>query len=369
MSLDKVLITGSCGLVGSESVRCFADLGCEVVGIDNNHRKDWFGEEGDTSPVKVKLKELPNYRHMNLNVVDEYAMREVIKEEQPDLIIHAAAQPSHEKSSEIPLADFKVNALGTINLLEATRTLCPNAIFVFVSTNKVYGDLDFYAKLPEETTKRYMKDPDPPKDRMVFAKTFMGEEDWIYTEWPGVDTNFGIDQTLHTPFGASKAAADLMVQEYGRYYGMNTVCFRCGCITGSNHQGVEQHGFLSYLCKCAKDGREYKIYGWDGKQVRDNLHAHDLVRAFHEFAKKPSHGKVYNIGGGKSNSCSIIEAIDIIQKKSGIKVKTSNGHKRKGDHGVYITNNFFFTRDYPNWKITRDLDSIFDELLDDNHVI
>lgn len=365
MGIDKVLITGSCGLVGSEATRYFSDLGCKVVGIDNNLRKSWFGEEGDTSEVKKQLKKLENYHHITLDITDEHNMREIVKEEQPDLIIHAAAQPSHEKSAEIPLSDFKVNAFGTINLLEAARLHCPNAIFVFVSTNKVYGDLERHAKLPEETTKVYMKDPDPPENRMVFTKTFFGdgEDGLIYKEWSGVDTSFTIDQTMHTPFGASKAAADLMVQEYGRYYEMHTVCFRCGCITGGNHRGVEQHGFLSYLCKCAKEGREYKIYGWDGKQVRDNIHACDLIRAFHEFAKSPSRGAVYNIGGGRDNSCSIIEAIKIIEEKTGIKIKTSSGPKRKGDHGVYITSNAGFKSHYPNWSITRDLDSIFDELL------
>jgi CDP-paratose 2-epimerase len=325
MSIDKVLITGSCGLVGSEAVRYFCDIGCTVVGIDNNLRKSWFGEEGDTSEVKKQLKELTNYRHITLDITDEHNLREILKEQQPDLIIHAAAQPSHEKSAEIPLSDFKVNAFGTINLLEATRLHCPDAIFVFVSTNKVYGELNGVTSEVEE--------------------------------------HFSIDQTLHTPFGVSKASADLMVQEYGRYYGMKTVCFRCGCITGGNHKGVEQHGFLAYLCKCAKAGREYTIYGWDGHQMRDNIHAHDLVRAFHEFAKNPKTGSVYNIGGGVGNSCTLNGAIRIIKEKSGIVIKTSNGPMRKGDHGMYVTNNRKFMSDYPNWKVTRDLDSIFDELL------
>lgn len=327
MSIDKVLITGSCGLVGSEATRYFCDLGCEVVGIDNNLRKSWFGEEGDTSEVKKQLKELPNYRHITLDITDEHNIREIVKEEQPDLLIHAAAQPSHEKSAEIPLSDFKVNAFGTINLLEAVRLHCPNAIFVFVSTNKVYGE-----DIPEE-----------------------------------MDINFNekhpIDHTLHTPFGASKAAADLMVQEYGRYYGMKTVCFRCGCITGRNHQGVEQHGFLAYLCKCAKENREYTIYGFGGHQMRDNIHAYDLIRAFHEFAKDPKQGAVYNIGGGIDNAISIINAIQKIKEKTGTELRTSEGPKRKGDHHIYITSNQTFKNRYPEWKITRDLDSIFDELL------
>lgn len=326
MSIDKVLITGSCGLVGSEASRYFCNLGSEVVGIDNNHRKDWFGEAGDTSPVKEELKRISKYRHMNLNIVDENAMREVIGEEQPDLIIHAAGQPSHEKSAEIPLADFKVNALGTINLLEATRNLCPNAIFVFVSTNKVYGELT-------GTTRP-------------------------------VDDYFALDKRMKTPFGASKAAADLMVQEYGLYYGMKTVCFRCGCITGRNHKGVEQHGFLSYLCKCAKENIPYTIYGYHGEQVRDNIHAYDLATAFHEFAKNPKEGVTYNIGGGHNNSASLNEIISMIKKK-GFNLEVSHGPKRKGDHFSYKTDLYKFQIDYPDWNITRDLHSILDELLMD----
>jgi CDP-paratose 2-epimerase len=325
VSIDKVLITGSCGLVGSESVRYFSDLGCNVVGIDNNLRKTWFGDQGDTSKIKVQLRQLNNYRHITLDITDEHNIRETLKEEQPDLIIHAAAQPSHEKSSEIPFSDFKVNAFGTINLLEATRLHCSNAIFVFVSTNKVYGELSGVTAEVEEY--------------------------------------FSIDQTLHTPFGASKASADLMVQEYGRYYGMNTVCFRCGCITGRNHRGVEQHGFLAYLCKCAKEKREYTIYGWEGKQIRDNIHAYDLVRAFHEFAKKPKPASVYNIGGGRENSVSLNRSIEIIKEITGLDVKTSKGHQRRGDHETYITCNDKFKGDYPNWQITRDLGSVFHELL------
>ncbi len=352
MSIEKVLITGSCGLVGSEAVRYFSDLGCKVVGIDNNLRKTWFGDEGDTSEVKKQLKELENYRHITLDITDEHNIREIVREEQPDILIHAAAQPSHEKSAEIPLSDFKVNAFGTINLLESVRLHCPDAIFVFVSTNKVYGSLWNFAKLIK-------------KERRLF----MGRLAQIdgrcesYEEHKGVSESCPIDQTIHTPFGCSKVAADLMVQEYSRYYGMKTACFRCGCITGRNHRGVEQHGFLSYLCKCAKENREYTIYGWYGKQVRDNIHAYDLVTAIHEFSKKPAKSPVFNIGGGLGNSCSILEAIDIIKEKTGIELKTKDGPYRKGDHGVYYTDYSRFQKCYPDWSITRDLDSIFDELL------
>lgn len=360
MSIDKVLITGSCGLVGSEATRYFADLGCDVVGIDNNLRKEWFGKEGDTSEVKKQLKELTNYRHITLDITDEHNIREIVKEEQPDLIIHAAAQPSHEKSAEIPLSDFKVNAFGTINLLEAVRLHSPNTIFVFVSTNKVYGDLRKRNMGPLSMLTQYKED----EKRMLFQELYVpvGRKGFWKTS-KGMRECWSLDQSVHSPFGASKAAADLMVQEYGQYYGIKTVCFRCGCITGRAHKGVEQHGFLSYLCKCAKEGKEYTIYGYKGKQVRDNIHAYDLVRAIHEYSNNPSFHFVYNMGGGLENSCSVIEAIEIIKDKIGIEVKTKEGPKRKGDHEVYYTDCSRFQKDYPNWKITRDLDSIFDELL------
>ena len=366
MSIDKVLITGSCGLVGSEAVWYFSNLGCEVVGIDNNHRRDWFGDAGDTTSIKSKLKELSNYRHMNLNIVDEYAMREVIGEEQPDLIIHAAGQPSHEKSSEIPLADFKVNALGTINLLEATRTLCPSAKFAFLSTNKVYGKSlglkSKYVEIQEEEKRLHLRYMTQQDGRCKF-----------YEEYSGINEQCGIGNSEQTPFGASKAAADLMVQEYNSYFALTAACFRCGCITGRNHQGVEQHGFLSYLCKCAKSGKEYTIYGHKGKQVRDNIHAYDLVRAIHEWAKKPR-SCVFNMGGGFNNSCSILEAIDTIKEKTNIDVNLKRDEKRniqvapgrKLDHLVYYTDLKKFKAFYQNWEITRNLDSIFEELLQDD---
>lgn len=340
MPLDKVLVTGSCGLVGSAACRYFLQLGCEVVGIDNNQRRKWFGEGGDVSPMRIALGRRENYHHIALDITHSAAVFTEVNEIKPDLIIHAAAQPSHEKSAEIPWEDFNVNAQGTVNLLEAFRRFTPGATFVFVSTNKVYGDLQTAPCTEKET-------------RFELA----------YPE--GFDQDWPIDQELHSPFGASKAAADLMVQEYGNYYGLNTVCFRCGCITGKSHRGVEQHGFLAYLCKCAKQNLRYTIYGYNGKQVRDNIHAYDLVRAFHLFAQKPRPGAVYNIGGGHENSCSIIEALQVVKEKTGKSVETNHGPVRKADHRCYWTNNSPFQVDYPDWRITITLDQIFDELLED----
>jgi len=274
-----------------------------------------------------------------MDIRDYEAMRFVLEETKPDLIIHAAAQPSHEKSAEIPWEDFCVNAQGTVNLLEAVRLHAPDAIFVLVSTNKVYGSLEV------ECVEKEFRFELPEKLRR------------------GFDESFSIDRTLHSPFGAAKAAADLMTQEYGRYYGLKTACFRCGCITGKAHRGVEQHGFLAYLCKCAKNGKPYTVYGYGGKQVRDNIHAFDLVRAFHAFAEAPKSGVVYNIGGGYENSCSIIEAMNMIKTKTGLAVATLAGPKRKADHQCYWTDNGLFQAEY-DWKISRFLDDILDELLE-----
>lgn len=334
MAIQKVLVTGSCGLVGSTAVEYFAQLGCEVTGIDNNNRKKWFGEEGSIDTARERLSLLDNYKGYDLDICD--SSHAIVKHAKPDLIIHCAGQPSHDFSADHPVIDFKNNALATVNLLESTRKLAPEATFIFVSTNKVYGESP-HSWLQEEKT-RYNCDI-------------------------GVPEHCPIDQTMHSPFGVSKVAADIMVQEYGRYYGLNTVCFRCGCITGVNHQGVEFHGFLNYLCKCAKEGREYTIYGHKGKQVRDNLHAHDLARAFHEYAKNPRPAKVYNIGGGYENSCSIIEAIQMIEEISGLKVKTKEGPPRKGDHICYYSNIDKFKRHYPDWGVLINLKKILAEML------
>lgn len=339
MPLNKVLVTGSCGLVGSEAAKYFTNLGCEVVGVDNNQRFRWFGKGGDTSPMRTALLQQSNYLHYPLNIMERDRIDAVVWNFKPDLVVHAAAQPSHEKSAEIPWEDFNVNAQGTVNLLEAVRLYAPETIFVHVSTNKVYGDLKVQC-VERET--RY----ELPKELEK-----------------GFDESFPLDQTIHSPFGAAKAAADLMVQEYGRYYGLRTACFRCGCITGKAHKGVKQHGFLAYLCKCAINQKPYTIYGYGGKQVRDNIHALDLVRAFHAFAEAPKPGAVYNIGGGHENSCSVVEAIEIIRSKTGLVIATMTGPKRKADHQCYWTNNSLFQSEY-EWKIHRSLNDIFDELLE-----
>jgi CDP-paratose 2-epimerase len=342
MGLGKVLITGSCGLVGSEAVRFFADMGCIIYGIDNDNRGRWFGQSGSIKTVEEQLSTVSNYKTLHISILNKLVLAETVKLCDPDLIIHCAAQPSHEKSAEIPFEDFMVNATGTINLLEAAREHCPNTPFIHLSTNKVYGDRPNQIHLRESISRFHYDDSD-------------------YID--GIDENMPIDQCTHSPFGASKAAADLIVQEYGRYYGMPTVCFRCGCITGANHQGVEQHGFLSYLCKTAKQEKIFKIYGYGGKQVRDIIHVSDLVLAFYEYMKKPRPGEVYNIGGGFENSCSILEAIWTIKDIAGIEVKTTYWPARKGDHICYYTNFNKFKSHYPSWGIKRDLQSIFEELL------
>lgn len=341
MPLCKVLVTGSCGLVGSEAVQYFSDIGCEIVGIDNNSRKIWFGPEGDTNPVRNKLCQFPNYTHFELNIAVQHDIEAIVKSLKPDLVIHCAGQPSHEYSAKIPHQDFEVNALGTVNVLEAVRIHCPDTPIIFTSTNKVYGDQPNQLPIGELATR------------------YEYSQQWRIV---GLDERMSVDQTLHSPFGASKVAADIMVQEYARYFGLKTVCFRCGCITGSNQQGVEQHGFLSYLCKAAKQEKVYTIYGHKGKQVRDNIHAYDLVRAFHLWAENPR-SEVYNMGGGYENSCSIVEAIATIQRKTGIVVKTQHNPARVGDHICYYTNWSKFISHYPQWEITQSLDMIFDELL------
>lgn len=334
--MEKILVTGSGGLVGSEVVRHFAPLASEVVGIDNDSRGKWFGKDGSVGSSIIQLAELTNYKHLSIDVSNFEAIDQLVKDFQPTAVIHCAGQPSHEKSAEIPFEDFQTNTVSTVNLLEAIRKYVPKSSFVFTSTNKVYGDRPNHYPIEKET--RYE----------------------LICE---IDEEMSIDQCLHSPFGANKAAADLIVQEYGLYYGLNTVCFRCGCITGGNHQGVEQHGFLSHLCKVAKNKQVYTICGYKGKQVRDNIHVADLVDAFHEYLLCPRAGAVYNIGGGKENSCSILEALEIIRQITGLTVETRFAEPRKGDHLCYMTNNELFQSHYPSWEIRRPLLQIFKELL------
>jgi CDP-paratose 2-epimerase len=334
----KILITGSAGLIGGEAVEYFDKQGHEIIGIDNNMRKEFFGEAGDTSWNLHRIfSNTKHFHHESHDVRDKQSLQMHIFEKfSPfDVVIHCAAQPSHDKSREIPLLDFEVNALGTVNLLELTRLFSPNAVFIFMSTNKVYGDAPNRLPLIEKET------------RWDFAK----QEDEY-----GIKENCPIDQNTHSIFGASKASADLMVQEYGRYFGMKTCVLRGGCLTGPNHSGVQLHGFLSHLIKCAMTDKKYTIYGYKGKQVRDNIHCHDVIVAMECIIKNPHPGSVYNIGGGRDNSISIIEAISFIEKLLEKKMDLEYLHtNRVGDHICYITDLTKFQLDYPDWKMTYNL--------------
>ncbi len=340
----RVLVTGSSGLVGSEAVEHFDRQGHEVLGVDNNMRRVFFGPAGDTLWNLERLKGVTKrFTHADVDIRDRTAIEELIRTHRFDLIVHCAAQPSHDKARDIPLLDFEVNAVGTLNLLEATRQHSPEAVFVFLSTNKVYGDAPNEVPL-KELQKRY--DYARPED---FA---------------GIDETCRIDRTLHSLFGASKAAADLVAQEYGRYFKMKVGIFRGGCLTGPSHSGVELHGFLSYLVKIALSGGTYSIFGYKGKQVRDNIHSYDVVRAIEEFAGDPRPGEVYNLGGGRENSISILEAIERIEQMTRRKLDWRYVEEaRKGDHICYISNLGKFKSHYPNWKVTRGLDAILEEIV------
>jgi CDP-paratose 2-epimerase len=338
----KVLITGSCGLVGSEAVRYYDKRSAEVLGIDNNQRLQFFGEDGDTEWMRRKLEsEYRQYRHLKVDIRDRFRVGEIIQDFQPDLIFHCAAQPSHDLAAKMPFVDFDVNAVGTLNLLEATRQHAPESVFAFMSTNKVYGDAPNRIAL-KELPQRW--DYDDPR----YAN--------------GIDEFFSIDQSKHSLFGASKVAADVLVQEYGRYFSMKTGVFRGGCLTGPNHSGAELHGFLAYFFKAALMRRKYIIFGYKGKQVRDQIHSYDVVRAIDEFFMNPRCGEVYNIGGGLANSVSILECIDRVQQilKTRFDYDYSE-QNRNGDHICYYSDLSKLKRDYPNWSITHTLDDIFDE--------
>jgi len=339
----KVLVTGSSGLIGSEAVEHFDRQGHHVVGADNNMRRVFFGPPGDTLWNLERLKRTAKrFTHIALDIRDRDHVMTIFREHRFDLIVHCAAQPSHDKAADIALLDFEVNALGTVNLLEATRQHCRDAAFVFMSTNKVYGDAPNEKPMRETETRYDYSD---------------------VADFEGIDENCRIDRTLHSLFGASKAAADLYAQEYGRYFGMNVGIFRGGCLTGPSHSGVELHGFLSYLLKVALSGATYTIYGYKGKQVRDNLHSFDVVRAFEEFARNPRPGEVYNLGGGRDNSVSILEAIARIEALTGKKIKRTYAEQpRRGDHICYITNLNKLKSHYPDWSVTRSLDSTLEEM-------
>jgi CDP-paratose 2-epimerase len=338
-----MLVTGSAGLIGSEVAAYFAEAGWEVHGVDNNARAAFFGPAGDTTWNRRRLEaQLPGFRFQELDICDRPAVAQAVEAIAPDAIVHAAAQPSHDLAARIPFEDFDTNAVGTLNLLEATRQVAPDAAFVHLSTNKVYGDAPNEVPLIETPT------------RWDYAR----QEDRH-----GIDEAMRIDQSKHSLFGASKLASDVMVQEYGRYFGLASCCLRGGCLTGPNHSGVELHGFLSYLMKCTITGQPYRIYGYKGKQVRDNIHAVDVARFIERFIDAPRQGEVYNIGGGRDNSCSILEAFALAEEVTGRKaVYDYSDEARAGDHICYISDLGKAKAHYPGWAITRDLPGIFEEI-------
>lgn len=341
--MRKVLITGSSGLVGSEAAAFFDQRSWQVLGIDNNMRRDFFGPEGDTTRNLSRLKATTrHFLYHDLDIRAREGILNLFEAHRPNLVIHCAAQPSHDLARTRPFDDFEINAVGTLNLLEACRRWCPESPFVFMSTNKVYGDTPNKRPLKELPTRFDYADP---KDK------------------DGIDENCGVDDCLHSLFGVSKLAADEMVQEYGRTFQMPTVCFRAGCLTGPNHAGVEMHGFLAYLARTIRESRTYRIFGYKGKQVRDNLHAHDVCTAILSFYEKPRVGAVYNLGGGRANSISITEAIGRLEEMLGKKLKTEYvDQPRLGDHICYITNLQRFRADHSDWEITRSIDGILMEL-------
>jgi CDP-paratose 2-epimerase len=347
LDMDICLVTGSAGLVGSDSVRFFSSKGMQTVGIDNGMRETFFGEEASVSWNLKRLGEdIPSHIHCHEDIRNINAIESIFREYNSDikLVIHAAAQPSHDWAARDPSMDFSINANGTLNLLEATRKFCPDAVFIYTSTNKVYGDLPNYLPLVENES-RFEIDPDHP-----FAAY-------------GIDESMGIDQNKHSLFGASKLAADIMVQEYGRYFHMKTACFRGGCLTGPAHSGTRLHGFLAYLMKCAVTGEHYTIYGYKGKQVRDNIHSYDLANMFWHFYRSPRPGEVYNVGGGRHSNCSMIEAIRHCEAISGCKMRTSyEEQNRNGDHIWWISDVRKFRRDFPEWEYRYTLQDILEDL-------
>jgi CDP-paratose 2-epimerase len=342
----KMLVTGSSGLVGSELVSFFDSRAQAVVGIDNNMRADFFGQEGDTRwNRQCLLRRTRHFSHYDLDIRDRARLLDLFKSEGVyDLVIHCAAQPSHDLAARRPFDDFDVNAMGTMNLLEITRQYAPNAVFVLMSTNKVYGDA------PNEL----------PLKELAQRWDYAAPEDY-----DGISEHMRIDCSKHSIFGASKVAADVMTQEYGRYFGMKTHCLRCGCVTGPNHSGVALHGFLSYLVKTQLMGELYRVFGYNGKQVRDNIHSYDVARAIEEIFQNPRCGKVYNLGGGRQNSCSILEAFDYVEQLTGHRMQHEYLETaREGDHICYITDLARFKSHYPHWEITKCLDQIFKEVID-----
>jgi CDP-paratose 2-epimerase len=348
--MGVAIITGSAGLIGSEAVRHFSSLGLTIVGIDNDMRKFFFGEEASTVWNRKRLEqEVKGYLHHDLDIRDQDAIQALFARYGGDikLIVHTAAQPSHDWAAKDPFSDFTVNANGTLNLLQAARVNCPEAVFIFTSTNKVYGDLPNGLPLIEQE-KRWEIDPN-------------------HRYHPGIAEDMSIDQSKHSLFGASKVAADVLVQEYGRYFGMKTAVFRGGCLTGPNHSGTALHGFLAYLMKCAATGAPYTIFGYKGKQVRDNIHSSDLISAFDEVFRDPGVAEVYNIGGGRESNCSMLEAIELCEKITGRKMNHKyTEDNRSGDHVWYISDLAKFKKRYPGWGLRYDVPKILREIFDFN---
>ena len=343
--MKKLLVTGSSGLIGSEVCMHFAALGWEIHGVDNNQRAIFFGPQGDTRWNQQRLQEsLKQFKHHELDIRDREAVLKLIQEVQPDAIVHTAAQPSHDRAAAIPFDDFDTNAVGTLNLLEATRRYSTAIPFAHMSTNKVYGDA-------------------PNKIAMNELDTRWDYADTDYAN--GIPETFTIDQSKHSLFGASKVAADVMVQEYGRYFNMPTCCLRGGCLTGPNHTGVELHGFLSYLVKCNLEEKHYTVFGYKGKQVRDNIHSYDVACFIEAFINAPRVGEVYNLGGGKNNTCSILEAFSITEGFTGKAMQyTYDDKNREGDHICYYSDLRKMKEHYPNWEITKSLTDTIQEIVD-----
>jgi CDP-paratose 2-epimerase len=344
--MPVAIVTGSAGLVGAESVRFLCDQGFEVAGIDNDMRQEFFGPEASTRWSSDQLRaECSAYSHHGVDIRDFDAVRALFREHEGDiaLVIHAAAQPSHDWAARAPLTDFGVNATGTLNVLECARQMCPEAPFIFTSTNKVYGDT--------------------PNALPLVEQEFRWELEQSHLYYGGIPETMSIDASTHSVFGASKVAADVLVQEYGRYFGMKTACFRAGCLTGPGHSSAELHGFLAYLMKCCATGREYRIFGYKGKQVRDNLHSSDLVQAFYRFYQNPRSGEVYNMGGGRYSHCSVLEAIALCEEIAGKKLATRYvDENRLGDHIWWVSGLQRFASHYPGWRPEYDVRAILAEI-------
>jgi CDP-paratose 2-epimerase len=344
MATPCILVTGSSGLIGSEVCLFFHQQGCSLHGIDNNQRAVFFGPQGDTSWNLARLRSLiPGYTHHDIDIRDRARILDLVKTLRPHAIIHTAAQPSHDRAASIPFDDFDTNATGTLNLLEAARQFCPEAPFIHMSTNKVYGDRPNEIPLTETPTRWDYADP-------AFAH--------------GIGEDFPIDQSKHSLFGASKLASDVLVQEYGRYFSMPTCCLRGGCLTGPHHSGVQLHGFLSYLVKCNLERREYTVFGYKGKQVRDNIHSTDVARFIWAFFQKPRSAAVYNLGGGRQNACSILEAFSLVEAASGQgQIHRYEDTARVGDHICYYSDLRRIRADYPEWDISISLEQTLREIV------